>query len=49
MRLYRKWKPTEFSILVTEELFEAVWGEKCTDNNNTVMTYIGRLRDSIFA
>jgi len=50
--------PTEFSILwylcenrgkvvSTEELFEAVWGEKYIDNNNTVMAHIGRLREKI--
>jgi len=47
--------PMEFSILwylcehqgkvvPSEELFEAVWGEKFLDNNNTVMAHIGRLR-----
>ena len=50
--------PTEFSILwylcenqgkvvSTEELFEAVWGEKYMDNNNTVMAHIGRLREKM--
>lgn len=51
--------PTEFSILwylcenqgkvvSTEELFEAVWGEKYFDNNNnTVMAHIGRLREKM--
>ncbi|XBX06528.1 VanD-type vancomycin resistance DNA-binding response regulator VanR [Enterocloster clostridioformis] len=50
--------PTEFSILwylcenqgkvvSTEELFEAVWGEKYIDNNNTVMAHIGRLREKM--
>lgn len=50
--------PTEFSILwylcenqgkvvSTEELFEAVWGEKYLDNNNTVMAHIGRLREKM--
>ncbi|MGO0943803.1 winged helix-turn-helix domain-containing protein, partial [Clostridioides difficile] len=29
------------------ELFEAVWGEKYLDNNNTVMAHIGRLREKI--
>lgn len=44
--------PTEFSILwylcerqgtvvSTEELFEAVWGERYFDSNNTVMAHIG--------
>ncbi len=47
--------PIEFSILwylcehqgvvvPSEELFEAVWGEKYLNNNNTVMAHIGRLR-----
>jgi len=50
--------PTEFSILwylcenqgkvvSTEELFEAVWGEKYLDSNNTVMAHIGRLREKM--
>lgn len=50
--------PTEFSILwylcehqgtvvPSEELFEAVWGEKYLDNNNTVMAHIGRLREKL--
>ena len=50
--------PIEFSILwylclnqgrviSSEELFEAVWGEKYLDNNNTVMTHIGRLREKL--
>ncbi|HBG5362873.1 TPA: VanR-ABDEGLN family response regulator transcription factor [Clostridioides difficile] len=50
--------PIEFSILwylcehqgkvvPSEELFEAVWGEKYLDNNNTVMAHIGRLREKI--
>ncbi len=49
--------PIEFSILwylckrqgtvvPSEELFEAVWGEKHL-NNNTVMTHIGRLREKM--
>ena len=48
--------PIEFSILwylcqrqgivvSSEELFEAVWGEKFLQNNNTVMAHIGRLRE----
>jgi len=28
-------------------LFEAVWGEKFLDNNNTVMAHIGRLREKL--
>lgn len=50
--------PMEFSILwylcenrgkviSSEELFEAVWGEKYLDNNNTVMAHIGRLREKL--
>ena len=50
--------PTEFSILwylcerqgtvvSTEELFEAVWGERYFDSNNTVMAHIGRLREKM--
>lgn len=50
--------PIEFSILwylcehkgtvvSSEELFEAVWGEKYLDSNNTVMTHIARLREKM--
>lgn len=50
--------PMEFSILwylcihrgnvvSSEELFEAVWGEKYLDSNNTVMTHIARLREKL--
>lgn len=50
--------PIEFSILwylcgrqgtvvSSEELFEAVWGEKFFTNNNTVMAHIGRLREKM--
>lgn len=50
--------PIEFSILwylcgcqgrvvSSEELFEAVWGEKFLTNNNTVMAHIGRLREKM--
>jgi two-component system response regulator VanR len=50
--------PLEFSILwylcehrgrvvPSEELFEAVWGEKYLDNNNTVMAHIARLREKL--
>ncbi|MFA9463093.1 MAG: VanR-ABDEGLN family response regulator transcription factor [Velocimicrobium sp.] len=50
--------PMEFSILwhlcehrgnvvSSEELYEAVWGEKYLDNNNTVMAHIGRLREKL--
>ena len=50
--------PIEFSILwylcerkgrvvSSEELFEAVWGERYYDSNNTVMAHIGRLREKL--
>lgn len=50
--------PIEFSILwylcenkgrvvSSEELFEAVWGEKYMDSNNTVMAHIARLREKM--
>lgn len=50
--------PMEFGILwylcenqgkavSSETLFEAVWGEKFLDNNNTVMAHIGRLREKL--
>lgn len=50
--------PLEFSILwylcdhrgkvvSSEELFEAVWGEKYYESNNTVMAHIGRLREKM--
>ena len=50
--------PLEFSILwhlcrrrgkvvSSEELFEAAWGEKYLDNNNTVMAHIARLREKL--
>ncbi len=50
--------PLEFSILwylcshhgrvvSSEELFEAVWGEKYLDSNNTVMSHIARLREKL--
>ncbi|AKL95995.1 regulatory protein VanR [Clostridium aceticum] len=50
--------PIEFSILwylcenrgkvvSSEELFEAVWGDKYLDNNNTVMAHIGRIREKM--
>ncbi|MBY2476507.1 VanR-ABDEGLN family response regulator transcription factor [Clostridioides difficile] len=50
--------PIEFSILwylckhqgkvvPSEVLFEAVWGEKYFDNNNTVMSHIGRIREKL--
>ncbi len=50
--------PIEFNILwylcshrgnvaPSEELFEAVWGEKYLDSNNTVMAHIARLREKM--
>ena len=50
--------PIEFSLLwylcehqgmvvSSEELFEAVWGEKYLGQNNTVMTHVGRLREKM--
>lgn len=50
--------PIEFNILLylcerkgvvvsAEDLFEAIWGEKYLDNNNTVMTRIARLREKM--
>ena len=34
-------------VVSSEELFEAVWGERYLDNNNTVMTHIARLREKM--
>ena len=34
-------------MVSSEELFEAVWGEKYLDNNNTVMAHIARLREKM--
>ncbi|MCI8331477.1 MAG: VanR-ABDEGLN family response regulator transcription factor [Clostridiales bacterium] len=50
--------PIEFNILwylcehkghvvSSEELFEAVWGDKYLDGNNTVMAHIARLREKM--
>lgn len=50
--------PLEFAILwhlcshqgqvvSSEALFEAVWGEKYLDSNNTVMSHIARLREKM--
>ena len=50
--------PTEFSVLwhlcqnrgdvvSSEDLYTAVWGEKCLDGNNTVMAHIARLREKL--
>ena len=35
------------AVVSSEELFEAVWGEKFLDSNNTVMTHIARLREKM--
>lgn len=35
------------NVVSSEELFEAVWGEKYLDNNNTVMAHIARLREKL--
>lgn len=35
------------SVVSSEELFEAVWGEKYLDNNNTVMSHVARLREKM--
>ncbi|MCM1184074.1 MAG: VanR-ABDEGLN family response regulator transcription factor [Roseburia sp.] len=35
------------SVVSSEELFEAVWGEQYLDNNNTVMAHIARLREKL--
>lgn len=35
------------SVVSSEELFSAVWGEACFDSNNTVMTHIARLREKM--
>lgn len=54
----KPFNPLEFSVLwylcehqgvvvPSEELFEAVWGEKYLKNNNTVMAHIGRLREKL--
>lgn len=53
-----KLTPIEFSLLwylcdnrgrvvPSEELFEAVWGEKYLGGSNTVMAHIGRLREKL--
>lgn len=34
-------------VISSEELFEAIWGEKYYDQNNTVMAHIGRLREKL--
>ena len=35
------------TVVPSEQLFEAVWGEKYLKNNNTVMAHIGRLREKL--
>ena len=35
------------AVVSSEELFEAVWGEKILDQNNTVMAHIARLREKL--
>lgn len=35
------------NVVSSEDLFEAVWGEKYLDNNNTVMAHIARLREKL--
>lgn len=35
------------SVISSEELFSAVWGEAYLDSNNTVMTHIARLREKM--
>lgn len=35
------------TVVSSEDLFEAVWGEKYLDNNNTVMAHIARLREKM--
>lgn len=34
-------------VVSSEELFEAVWGEKYLDSSNTVMAHIARLREKL--
>ena len=34
-------------VVSSEELFEAVWGEKYLDSNNTIMAHIARLREKM--
>lgn len=35
------------NVVPSEELFEAVWGEKYLDSNNTVMAHISKLREKL--
>ena len=39
--------PAPGQVVSSEELFEAVWGEKYMDSNNTVMSHIARLREKM--
>lgn len=34
-------------VISSEELFEAVWGERYLDSNNTVMAHIARIREKL--
>ncbi len=34
-------------VISSEQLFEAVWGEKYFDSNNTVMTHVARIREKM--
>lgn len=34
-------------VVTSEELFEAVWGEKYLESNNTIMAHIARLREKM--
>ena len=34
-------------VVTTQELFEAVWGEKYLDSSNTVMVHIRRIREKM--
>lgn len=35
------------NVVSSEELFEAVWGEKYLDSSNTIMAHIARLREKL--
>ena len=34
-------------VVSSEELYEAVWGEKYLDSNNTVMAHVARIREKM--
>ena len=34
-------------VVSSEELYDAVWGEKYLDSNNTVMAHIARIREKM--